>query len=98
MPEPVRPELQTDGASETAHIVRVRRGAQVQVSRVPAQVRVQLQHEEAHQPGAQGRQEGRLTGDALMTGVSSPVPPTDRLITPGPPVAAVSIVPFDMSL
>lgn len=61
MPKPVRPELQTDGTPEAAHIVRVRRGAQIQVSRVPAQIRVQLQHEETHQPGAQGRQDGRLT-------------------------------------
>lgn len=53
MPKPVRPLLQAGGASEAAHLVRVRRRAQVQVSRVSAQVRVQLQHEEAHGNRAQ---------------------------------------------
>lgn len=59
VPEPVRPQLQTDGTPQAAHIVRVRRRAQVQVSRVPAQVRVQLQHEEAHGARAQGDDVGQ---------------------------------------
>lgn len=53
VPKLVRTVLQADGAPEAAHIVRVRRRAQVPVSRVPAQVRVQLQHEETHGTGAQ---------------------------------------------
>lgn len=57
VPENVRPQLQADGTPETTHLVRMWRRAQVQMSRVPAQVRIQLQHEEAHGPRAQ-RNEG----------------------------------------
>lgn len=54
MPEHVRPQLQANGTSEKAHFLRVRRRTQVQVSRVSAQVRVQLQHEETHGSRSQG--------------------------------------------
>lgn len=52
VPENVRPQLQAERAPEAAHCVRVRHRAQVPVRRVPTQVPVQLQHEEAHGPRA----------------------------------------------
>lgn len=54
VPEYVRPQLQAGGTPEAAHIVRVRRRTQVQVSRVSAQVCVQLQHEKTPGTRAQG--------------------------------------------